>query len=416
MIRRLLPALLVAGLSASVLSPVGAETWERFRGPNGQGEAKGQNIPAQFEKSVLWKKQIPGLGNSSPVIWNDKLFLQTSSADGEKRFLVCLNPKTGDTLWSREFPGKKAHIHKLNSLASATPAVDGESVFIPFWNGEEVVLLAYSFKGDLLWQKDLGKWTSQHGPGGSPFVYQDKVYFVNDMDGKANLYAFNKKSGAIDWEASREAYRACYSVPFVMQTAKGKPELIVTSTTSVRSYNPDDGDVNWNWNWSFQSKMPLRTINCSMRVGDLILACSGDGGGDRHMVALKVEGQGKDTKVSLAWENRKDFPYVPCLLTKDGNLYFVNDKGFAGCVEAKSGKKIWFERQAEASFLASPVMIDGKVFAPSDEGDVFVFEASPEYKLLARNVMGERIRATPAVADGRLFLRGQNHLFCIGAK
>lgn len=159
--------------------------------------------------------------------------------------------------------------------------------------------------------------------------------------------------------------------------------------------------------------MPLRTISSSFVADDLLFAFSGDGGGDRQMYAIALN-TGKAPKE--VWQNKKDFPYVPCCLTAGKHIFFANDRGFAGCFEVKTGKKIWLERLPEASFSASPVLVDGNIYACSEQGDVFVFAADATFKLLAQNSLGEVIRATPAVADGRMYIRGQHHLYCVTKK
>jgi outer membrane protein assembly factor BamB len=370
---------------------------------------------------------LPGLGNSSPVIWGKHLFLQTASADGAQRLLLCIDVEKGQELWSRGIAGAKGTIHTKNSLASSTPVTDGESVFVSFWDGKDIFLVAYNFKGDLLWNKPLGRFSSQHGAGASPILFRDKVIFYNDMDKEdfktkqpvarpSTLYALSKKTGDVVWELPRAAFRACYSAPFILENPGLPPELIVTSTTSIVSYRPDDGARNWSWNWKFKGK-PLRTIGGSHYQDGILFACSGDGDGSRQMFAVALDGMGKNAKPRSIWDNSKDFPYVPCLLGRGEHVYFVNDGGVAGCYEAKTGKRVWFERFPDTSFTASPVLIDDKIYAPSEEGDVYVFAATPTaFQPLAKNPMGEIIRATPAIADGRLYIRGQNHLFCIGKK
>ncbi len=232
----------------------------------------------------------------------------------------------------------------------------------------------------------------------------------------STLYALGKKTGEVIWELPREAFRACYSAPFVYETAGSAPELIVTSTTSIVSYNPDDATENWRWHWKFKG-MPLRTLASTHYHDGMLFACSGDGGGDRLLAAIALNGVGKNAKPAQVWQNSKDFPYVPCLLSRGEHLYFVNDAGFAGCSEARTGKRVWFERLPTATFSASPLLIGDKVYAASEEGDVHVFTATPAaFELIAKNSLGECIRATPAVADGRLYIRGQNHLFCIGKR
>ena len=407
-----------------------ADNWERFRGPNGDGIAFDKNIPIKFNatEGVLWKVPIAGDGHSSPIIWGDRLFLQTSSLDGSERSLLCLDAKTGNELWKRSIPGAKAKIRFDSSLASATPTTDGEAVYVPFWNGKDIILTAYNFKGDKLWDRNLGEFVSQHGAGASPILYKDLLLYANDKDAfrdaekktgpvanPSKLFALNKKTGDTVWERPRDAVRACYSVPFILEKPGTPAELIVTSTSAITSYEPETGKPNWNWNWNFH-KDPLRTIAATIHSNGLLVACSG-ASGDRLMVAVALNGEGKQARPDKIWENSKEFPYVPSPLVYGDHIYVANDIGRAGCFHVKMGKKLWFETIPGAKFYASPISIDGKIYAASEQGDVFVFAADPTaYHQLARNPLEERIRATPAVANGRLYVRTQNHLFCIGNK
>jgi outer membrane protein assembly factor BamB len=411
-----LVAILVFG--CAMAAPARAGNWPRFQGPNGSGTADDKNVPVRFdEKSgILWKVRIPGQGNSSPIVWGDRLFLQTGSADGKHRSLMCLDAATGKILWMQPWPGKQAKKHPKNTFASSTPATDGKIVVTAFWDGQDISLVAFDFQGKQIWSQNLGPFVSQHGAGASPIIYKDKVFFTDDQDGTSTLFALNKNTGEIVWRAAREAYRACYSSPFIREEPGAPPELIVVSTTSIRSYEPDTGTVNWNWAWKFTARMPLRTTASPIFAHETVYACSGDGGGDRHMVAVKLTKNGRGTQPEKAWENKKDFPYVPTLLSRGDYLYFVNDRGMAGCYEAATGKRVWQERLSSGAFTASPVMIDGKVYAPSEDGEVFVFAAEPSYQLLAHNSVGEQVRASPAVANNRLYLRGQEHLYCIANK
>jgi len=398
--------------------------WARFRGPNGDGVAKNQDLPVKFdEKSgIAWKVPIMGLGNSSPVVWNENLFLQSASDKGDQRFLLCLDSRTGKQNWSRSLPGKKSPTHFKNTLASSTPATDGESVFVSFWDGKEIILAAYSVKGEPIWHKNLGGFTSEHGAGASPILYKDLVILCNDIDKfekgteipvlfPSKVLAFGKKTGNLVWEVQRESHRACYSAPFILDQPGQAPQLIITSTTAVNSYNPDNGSENWKWKWTFTAKSPLRTVCSSFAADGLLFSFAGDGGGDRQMYAVSLDGDRKNV-----WQNKTDFPYVPCCLTSGQHIYFVNDRGFAGCFEIKTGKQVWLERLPEASFSGSPVLVDGKVYVGSEQGDVWVFAAEPTFKLLARNTLGETIRSTPAIADGRMYMRGQHHLYCVSKK
>lgn len=409
-----------------------ADNWERFRGPNGSGIANDKNIPIKFSaaENVRWKAPIPGDGNSSPIVWGDRLFLQTASLDASDRSLLCLDVKTGKEIWKRTIPGTKVKFRSDSSHASATPTTDGEAVYVPFWNGKDIILTAYDFQGDKLWDRNLGEFVSQHGAGASPILYKNLLIFANDKDAfrdtlkktgpvadPSKLFAFDKKTGNTVWEMPREANRACYSAPFILEKPGTAPELIVSSATAITSYEPSTGKPNWNWKWTFAKDL-LRTVAATAHSDGLLLTCSGDGNGERLMVAVAMNGQGKEARPAQIWANGKfkDTPYVTCLLTRGEHVYFVSDYGRAACYHAKTGQQVWTERLPDPAFYASPVMIDGKIYAASNLGDVYVIAAEPTYKLIARNSIGEQIRATPAVANGALYIRTKSHLYCIGEK
>jgi outer membrane protein assembly factor BamB len=394
--------------------PAAADNWPRFRGPNGAGTAADKDIPVKWSEKdgVLWKVKLPGMGNSSPVVWGNKLFIQ--SATGGERLLLCLDVTKGTVLWKKSVSGETAPKHKKNTFASSTPATDGERVYAAFWDGSKITMYAYDFKGKQLWKREVGgPFEGRHGFGASPVVYKGKVYLNNDQTGSAVLLALNARNGEIAWQKKREPYRACYSTPFILENGKARPQLIVASTAGITSYNPQDGAENWNWTWSFD-RMALRTVGSPVAGDGMIFIGSGDGSGARHLVAVKAGGKGDVTRTNLVWQKKRDTPYVPSMLVRGDYLFTVNDMGIGACYEAKSGKKIWSERVVTGGVTASPLLIDGKIYAVSERGQVTVFEAGPKFKLLGKSSVGEPVMATPAVADHRLFIRGQSHLFCIG--
>jgi outer membrane protein assembly factor BamB len=401
-------------------SAAAGDNWDRFRGPNGAGNVTDKDIPTQWseQEGVLWKTSIPGLGHSSPVIWGDKIFLQSSEKTGKQRHLLCLDARDGKVLWQKSIPAARAKTHQRNSLASSTPAVDAERVYVVFWDGNKIGMYAYDHQGELQWQRDLGGFTSQHGPGGSPIVHDGKVIYANDQDGTANLLALDARTGRVVWQRPRKAFRTCYSAPFILQREGRAPELIVGSTADITSYDPKDGSVNWYYTRSFDG-MALRTVNAPLAHKGMIFAPSGDGSGARHMIAIKMGDKGDVTDTNLVWENKTAkgglFPYVPCLLAQGDYLYAVNDLGIASCHEAATGKKVWEQRLGSA-FSASPLLIDGKVYAVGEDGEVYVFKAQPTFELVARNSLKESVTASPAAANGRLYIRTWDHLYCIGKK
>jgi len=413
--------LLLAGLAA-------AGNWPRFRGPNGTGTVDDKDVPIHWsaDQGVLWKTAIPGKGYSSPIVWGDRLFLQSASADGAQRWLLCVDTHTGKVLWTRTAPAGAGTIHKRNSYASCTPATDGERVYVVFWDGKGLLMCGYDFQGELVWQRDLGKYTSQHGPGHSPIVYQGRVIYANDQDGSAELLALDARTGKPVWQVERPPYRACYSTPLLLEngvplTLPSPPggegrvrgtELIVASTAGITSYDPTSGRENWKYVWSF-TKKPLRTVASPVVADGMVLATSGDGDGSRHVIAVRLGGQGDVTRTHLVWENSRACPYVPTMLALGEHLYSVNDEGSAICQVAQTGEVVWKERLGRG-MTASPILVDGKIYAACEDGSVCVFPAATTFKLLAKNSIGEPISATPAVADNRLFIRGMEHLFCIG--
>jgi outer membrane protein assembly factor BamB len=405
--RRFLPLLLVPFLLAA--------DWDRFRGPNGTGVAADRDIPVKWEaKNVLWKTPLPGSGNSSPIIVKGKVFLL--SATRKERFLVCLDAVKGNLLWSKKIPGGVGKTHPKSSLASATPCSDGEKVYSVFWDGVNVALYAHDFAGNEKWHRDLGEFTSQHGPGFSPMVYDGKVIINNDQDGKATLQAFSAADGKPAWSAPRTAFRACYSTPFVHDKGTAGPELIVANTAGLSGYDPADGKEVWRYTWSF-SGMALRTVGSPIASDGMVFLGAGDGSGARAMIAVKLGGKGDVTRTHLAWEKDSGTPYVPCMLAHQGHVYTVYDPkatSVAACYEAKTGKELWRSRLG-APISSSPVLIDGKVYAIDESGTVFVFAAKPDgLDVLARNSLGEKVFSSPAVANGRLYIRADKHLFCIG--
>jgi outer membrane protein assembly factor BamB len=396
--------LLAAGLA-------GAGDWPRFRGPNGTGVADDKGVPVKWAAAdgVLWKTPIPGRGNSSPVVSGGRVFLQSASADGRERLLLCLDAGTGEILWTRAAPGGPARTHPRNTPASGTPAADGGRVFATSWDGKDLALLAYDFDGKLLWRRGLGPFASQHGAGHSPVVHDGKVILANDQDGSAALLAFDAKTGEPAWQAKRKAYRACYSTPFVRE-AGGGPELVVASTAGVTGYEPRTGAETWHCDWPSGAR-PLRTVASPVFAAGLVIACAGDGDGSRHLIAVRPGGTGG--RAAVVWEDRKSFPYVPTPLAWGEHLLSVTDAGVAACHVAATGEEVWSHRLGEP-VTASPVLADGKVYVAGEGGDVFVFPAATSFTLLAKNALGEPVMATPAVADGRLYVRGAEHLFCVG--
>jgi outer membrane protein assembly factor BamB len=387
--------------------------WSRFHGPNGSGVAEG-TLPTIDPKNPLWKVAIPGQSAGSPIVIAGKVFVQTASKDGKSRTLLCLNAADGTKIWSKDLPGTKATIHTKNSFASSTPASDGETVYCTWWDGSGVTLHAYDMKGNEKWHESLGGYVSQHGPGMSPVLHEGLVFVNVDDDERAELVAFDAKTGDKKWQMPRKFYRASYSTPCILKRENKPAELLLGTTTAITSYEPATGKINWNYEipWPV-GKMPLRVIGNPVYASGLIVMSCGDGGGSRYMVAINPDGKNP----AMVWELDKETPYVPCILVKGDLLFWVADKqGICCCGEAKTGKVLWSERLFGKEVTSSPIMVGDDIMAIGEDGDVFVFKASKKFEAVAKVSLKEPVYASPAVADGKVFIRGTAHLFCFGNK
>ncbi|MDB5308570.1 MAG: afsK 1 [Gemmataceae bacterium] len=404
---------LTSVLALTFAVTLSAADWPRFRGPNGTGVADGP-LPPVDAKTALWKVPVPGRGVSSPIVVGGKLFLQTASDDGSKRLLLCINPADGKTVWTRELAGAKGKTHAKNSLASGSPAGDGERVYCTAWDGDGLNLVAYDLAGKELWTQPLGSYVSQHGPGHSPVTHAGLIFVNMDQDGGAVLLAFDAKTGEKKWAAGRKPYRASYSTPFVLERPGRPAEIVLGTTTAVTGYEPLTGKVLWSYaiNWP-AGTMPLRVVGSPVAAAGLVICYCGDGGGARYAVAIDPDGR----EPAKVWEATKGpTPYVPCMLAKDDLLFWIADNGIACCAEAKTGKVLWEERVSVKDVTASPVLVGDEILVIAETGRVYVLKAGREYELVRTGDIGQPVSASPAVADGKVYVRGATHLFCFGKK
>jgi len=345
----------IAAVSLLVVTSFGiAADWPRFRGPNGTGTIDDAGVPAEWGlNDVLFKVTIPGRGNGSPIISNGKLFLQSAGEDGQGRMLLCYDSRSLKHLWTAKVPGGSGRTHAKNSLASSTPAADGKRVCAFFWDGDKVSLYAFDYDGKQLWSTPLGQFASQHGAGQSPVLYNGKVFLNDDQDGSAQFMAFDAATGKKLWSVERQAFRSCYSSPFLLANSGGGMDIVVTSTAGIAAYDPDTGKRRWQWDWTFENK-PLRTVGSSIAGEGMVFAIAGDGDGSRHMVGVQVPSE-NSSEARVTWEKKQGTPYVPCPLIHGDHVYWVSDTGFAVCCEAKTGQIVFNERFT-SGVTASPIL------------------------------------------------------------
>jgi outer membrane protein assembly factor BamB len=391
-----------------------ADNWSRFRGENGSGVSKEQGFSAPWSPDrVRWTVSVPGTGHSSPVIWDDKLFLTTASDTGTTRSVLCFDARTGKQIWTKSIQLNANPKHPKSSWASATPAVDGEHVFVAFADVQRYLLLAYDFEGKQLWQEDLGGFESQHGEGASPILFEDLLIMVNDQDGPSSIVARDKRTGRAVWTAPRHSgtQSTSYATPFIYQSKEGQPQLICSSSFSgVSALDPRTGKTIWT-----TKALPHRTVGSPVLSSGLILQCCGAGGQGNLMVAVDPSGHGDVSQTEIRYKRTKMLPYVPTPLAYQNYVFLWCDRGTVCCVDPMSGNDVWVKRIG-GDFSGSPIGAGGMLFNIDEHGDVVVLAAGPEFKLLGKIPLGEPSNSTPAVANGRLYLRTFHHLTCVAAR
>jgi len=409
--------LLREGLASALLLGVTLNTlgqeWTRFRGPNGTGLSPAKTIPAKWsDKDINWKVPVPGSGHSSPVLWGEEIFLTSADEEAGQVLVLCLRAGDGSVAWQKAFPFSKFRKHDYNSFASGSPAVDEHRVYVCWSSPARYVLVALSHQGEKVWEKDLGSFTSQHGSGTSPIVYQNKVVLANEQDGESFLIAVDAATGETSWKTPRKTTQTAYGTPCVYQPKDGKPELIFNSQShGISAINPDNGKELWEFSKAFDK----RTVSSPVIAGDLIIGSCGSGGGGNFIVAVRPGEPAKSKEPELAYSIRRSAPYVPTSVCLGDLLFLWGDGGIVSCVKAASGEIKWQERVG-GDFFGSPVCVDGRLFCVSSRGEVVVVEASEQFNLLARNTLGEQTHSTPAVAGGRMYIHTSKHLVSIGGR
>jgi outer membrane protein assembly factor BamB len=437
-------ALLITAF-VTIAPPSFAQHWPRFRGPSGSGVA--DNAPlrtawdAKTGQGVLWKTPVPGVGHSSPIVWGDRVFLTTAiSSAPEKHYnpkdggidpskdvavhewrVLALDKNTGKLLWSqsahRGVPKVKRHVKATQ--ANATPVTDGRFVVVSF--GSEG-LYAYDMNGKLQWRQDVGVldpgyWGQpdlQWGFASSPIIYRDLVILQCDIQKNSFMVAFNLKDGTQAWRINRDEIPA-WSTPVIYE-GKARTELITSGSLYYRGNDPLTGKELWRLRDDTQVKVPSPVV----ANGLFFLSGGNPRGRDFYAVRPAANGDislaaGQERGPHVAWRKTRGAPYTPTPIVYDGLLYVCNDNGVLTVYNAVSGAQLYSNRigTTNSTFSASPVAGRGHLYFASEDGEVFVVKAGPKYELVSVNRMDEALMATPAISDGMLIVRGQQHLFAV---
>lgn len=395
-----------------------AENWTRFRGDNGSGAAEDAKIPARWSpEDLAWKTPLPGTGNASPVVWGDQVYVTSADPATGTFSLLALNVSDGAVVWKREYPFKPVRVHTLNSFATSTPAVDVDGVYTMSFGDDQSLVIAVAHDGTERWTKDFGATSTMHGPSQSPMIHDGTLVFSFEQEINRNglesfWYALDTKTGETVWCLDRDTSgKASSSVPCVYNTPSGDSWIVFSSFGhGITAVDPKTGAVVWEQ----KDAMTARVISSPVVAGEYIVAtCGRRGGGLQLLVVQPGAGEGAEPRIVHNIEERF-VPYVPTPIAVNDLLYTYHDAGTVSCMAIKTGELVWSER-LRAKFFGSPVLVGDKLYCVSDSGEVFVLRAGTEFEQLAVNDLGEASHATPAVANGRMFLRTNSHLMCVAA-
>ncbi|MEK6304566.1 MAG: PQQ-binding-like beta-propeller repeat protein [Acidobacteriota bacterium] len=440
--------LAVSSSQAPLVSASGVETetnWAQWRGPNGSGISTDKDLPTEWSdtKNVQWKTAIPGRGHSSPIIWGKRIFLTTSiegpvvpgakavthirrgqvyrhpdSVGGDHSYTIkvlCLDRETGKVLWERTaYEGTVFDDrHRKNTFASATPVTDGKYVWALF---DAEGLYCYDFEGKLVWKTSLGKIAKMGmGNGMSPVLFEKLVILQCDQeDGGPGSFiaALDKLTGKEVWRVAR-TQRKTWATPVLVRSPQ-RTELIASGAESIVSYDPATGKELWHCEGTVSHAIPSAVTGHGM-----VFVSGGSTGQPKVAMGIRLGGSGDLTgSPYVVWKYNKGTAYVPSPIVYGDYLYIVTDGGIITCLEARTGE-IKYEGgrvPVPATFTASPVAFDDKILLTSEDGDTFVIKAGPACEVIRTNSLGEPVYASIAIGAGKLFIRGDKHLYCIAQK
>lgn len=416
---------------AFITSAAVAKTdWSRFRGPNGSGLAETTGLPdAVSEATTVWRAEL-GKGWSSPVLWGDMVVVTAETGPG-KRAVIALAAASGKELWRHEESFAEHKKHNFNSFASSSPFVDAQRIYINWSTGTTIQALALDHQGKLAWKNEhVADYIHEHGTGVSPVVADGIMVVRSEFDTEKNGKPLTDNPEQMKWRSciigldaatGKQAWKLdipnclnTYSTPIVRELPGGKKEFVLSDTGSgVFGVDTRSGKINWQHNPGYNQ----RSLGSAAFVGGQYFTTFGSGGGGKEVAALDLTGA-KPKRLDLGLT--KGLPYVPTPLVIGDLMYLLGDGGILQCVEFRTGKQVYEERlngsSGSSKFFSSPVAGDGKIYCGSQQGDVIVVKAGAKFQQISASKLDSPINATPAIGDGRVYVRTEKMLWCLGSK
>ena len=402
----------LVALLALASHTVAADAWPAFRGPNGDGTTDAKNVPTVWdeETNVLWKVAVHDKGWSSPVVRGDQVWVTTATEDGTDYYAVCLAADTGKVVHDLHLfhADNPPDIRRFNSYASPTPVLDGGRLYAHF--GSHGTACVDTATGKVVWTRDDLECDHFRGPASSAIVYKDWLYLLFDGYDVQYAICLNKNTGETVWRKDRDLpYPSSGDLKKAFATAAvfeidGKPQVVTPAAMGTIAYDAETGREVW--------RVITGGMNESCRpilAHGLIYLTTGH---TSNLVAVKAGRTGDLTETGIAWRADKVAPTRPSPVVVGDLLFMVNDTGIASCLDAKTGEQHWKER-FDGKFSASPVYAGGKLYFLTEAGKGYVVAADKQFKMVEENRLDDGCKASPAVTDGRLYVRTLTHLYCI---
>ena len=409
----------VFGLVLSMMAcvPASAENWARFRGPNGQGISSEVDLPVKWtaNENVVWKTSIPGNAWSSPIVYDEHVFLTTATEEGTSCRVICVRRDDGNIAWDtevhRQLPGPK---RRQNSYATPTPVTDGERVYAVFYDGTSA---AVDFSGNLVWKNSEVKFFSLHGLGASPMLVHDQLVMPfdgssrdNDRVGwkipwrKAVVLSLDTASGSVRWKGLRGESRVGHVTPILVDEGA---QIVSAGGDRVQGFDARTGKRIWSIYSQGEGVTPSPVV-----ADGLVFTSSGFEA--PTIRAIRLGGKGDITKTHIAWEQKKGVPVLASPLYVHPHLYTITRDNILHCIQASTGEVVWL-RRLTGTHSALPVFADGRIYILSEEGVTLVLRPGARYDEVTRNSIDEICLASMAVSQGQFYIRSSEHLYCIGA-
>lgn len=408
-------------LSLLFITHTFAGNWPQWRGPGLNGVSEERNLPERWSaaENVAWKLALPGLSGSTPIVWGERIFLNVG--EGDALALWCVDRSKGEVAWKKPLGVGNVKMRKHN-MSSPSPVTDGKTVWVMTGTG---VLKAFDFAGKELWsrdiQKEYGAFGLNWGYASSPLLFEDSLYVQvlhgMNTDDPSYVMRVNKATGKTVWRVERPTDASSespdsYTTPAVVRSGKST-EVVVTGGDYVTGHDPATGKELWRAGGLNPDKNPYYRIVASPVVSDGVVYAPTR---VRPLLALRPGGRGDVSKSHLLWSFQNG-PDVPTPVTDGKYFYVVNDRGIVWCLDAKTGQEVYGQKRLKsATYSASPVLADGKIYATSEDGVTSVLRAGPAFEVLAENSLGEYCLSSPAISDGQIFIRTSNHLYAIGKR